>query len=167
MMHFKPAFIAAGLTLLLTLWLFGFQMQAEGIGLTVVSQLQHNGVAILCGTAIVFLFQLFRDQILGLFAGVSARTPKLVLPSKSEQPNLYRVGSLIMLLLLIALPFVASRSVVDLATLTLIYVMLGLGLNVQVGLAGLLDLGYVGFYAVGAYGYALLNQYFGLGFWEA
>lgn len=166
-MHFKPAFIAAGLTLLLTLWLFGFQMQAEGIGLTVVSQLQHNGVAILCGTAIVFLFQLFRDQILGLFAGVSARTPKLVLPSKSEQPNLYRVGSLIMLLLLIALPFVASRSVVDLATLTLIYVMLGLGLNVQVGLAGLLDLGYVGFYAVGAYGYALLNQYFGLGFWEA
>lgn len=167
MMHFKPAFIAAGLTLLLTLWLFGFQMQAEGIGLTVVSQLQHNGVAILCGTAIVFLFQLFRDQILGLFAGVSARTPKLALPSKSEQPNLYRVGSLIMLLLLIALPFVASRSVVDLATLTLIYVMLGLGLNVQVGLAGLLDLGYVGFYAVGAYGYALLNQYFGLGFWEA
>ena len=167
MMHFKPAFIAAGLTLLLTLWLFGFQMQAEGVGLTVVSQLQHNGVAILCGTAIVFLFQLFRDQILGLFAGVSARTPKLVLPSKSEQPNLYRVGSLIMLLLLIALPFVASRSVVDLATLTLIYVMLGLGLNVQVGLAGLLDLGYVGFYAVGAYGYALLNQYFGLGFWEA
>ena len=167
MMHFKPAFIAAGLTLLLTLWLFGFQMQAEGIGLTVVSKLQHNGVAILCGTAIVFLFQLFRDQILGLFAGVSARTPKLVLPSKSEQPNLYRVGSLIMLLLLIALPFVASRSVVDLATLTLIYVMLGLGLNVQVGLAGLLDLGYVGFYAVGAYGYALLNQYFGLGFWEA
>lgn len=166
-MHFKPAFIAAGLTLLLTLWLFGFQMQAEGVGLTVVSQLQHNGVAILCGTAIVFLFQLFRDQILGLFAGVSARTPKLVLPSKSEQPNLYRVGSLIMLLLLIALPFVASRSVVDLATLTLIYVMLGLGLNVQVGLAGLLDLGYVGFYAVGAYGYALLNQYFGLGFWEA
>ncbi|MFC3912962.1 high-affinity branched-chain amino acid ABC transporter permease LivM [Pseudaeromonas sharmana] len=167
MMHFKPACIAAGLTLLLTLWLFGFQMQAEGIGLTVVSQLQHNGVAIFTGTAIVFFFQLFRDQILGLFAGIGARTPKLVLPSKSNKPMLYRIGSLIMLLLLIALPFVASRSVVDLATLTLIYVMLGLGLNVQVGLAGLLDLGYVGFYAVGAYSYALLNQYFGLGFWEA
>jgi len=48
---------------------------------------------------------------------------------------------------------------------TLLYVMLGLGLNIVVGLAGLLDLGYVAFYAVGAYAYALLNQHFGLGFW--
>ncbi|WP_439331762.1 ABC transporter permease subunit, partial [Pseudomonas viridiflava] len=47
-----------------------------------------------------------------------------------------------------------------------IYVMLGLGLNIVVGLAGLLDLGYVGFYAVGAYGCALLSHYFGLSFWE-
>jgi branched-chain amino acid transport system permease protein len=47
----------------------------------------------------------------------------------------------------------------------LIYVMLGLGLNIVVGLAGLLDLGYVAFYAVGAYSYALLNYHFGLGFW--
>ena len=47
----------------------------------------------------------------------------------------------------------------------LIFVMLGLGLNIVVGLAGLLDLGYVAFYAVGAYSYALLNYHFGLGFW--
>ena len=40
----------------------------------------------------------------------------------------------------------------------LIYVMLGWGLNIVVGLAGLLDLGYVAFYAVGAYSYALLGQ---------
>ena len=44
--------------------------------------------------------------------------------------------------------------------------MLGLGLNIVVGFAGLLDLGYVGFYAVGGYTYALLNQAFGLSFWE-
>ena len=50
-------------------------------------------------------------------------------------------------------------------TTALIYVMLGLGLNIVVGLAGLLDLGYVAFYAVGAYSYALLNYHFGLGFW--
>jgi branched-chain amino acid transport system permease protein len=49
----------------------------------------------------------------------------------------------------------------------LIYVMLGLGLNIVVGLAGLLDLGYVAFYAVGAYAYALLNYHFGLTFWMA
>jgi branched-chain amino acid transport system permease protein len=47
----------------------------------------------------------------------------------------------------------------------LIYVITGLGLNIVVGLAGLLDLGYVAFYAVGAYSYALLNYHFGLGFW--
>ena len=47
----------------------------------------------------------------------------------------------------------------------LIYVMLGWGLNIVVGLAGLLDLGYVAFYAVGAYPYALLAKAFGLSFW--
>jgi branched-chain amino acid transport system permease protein len=47
----------------------------------------------------------------------------------------------------------------------LIYIMLGLGLNIVVGLAGLLDLGYVAFYAVGAYSYALLAKTFGFSFW--
>ena len=47
----------------------------------------------------------------------------------------------------------------------LIYVMLAWGLNIVVGLAGLLDLGYVAFYAVGAYCYALLGTEFGWSFW--
>jgi len=47
----------------------------------------------------------------------------------------------------------------------MIYVMLGWGLNIVVGLAGLLDLGYVAFYAIGAYSYALLSTTFGLSFW--
>ena len=47
----------------------------------------------------------------------------------------------------------------------LIYVMLAWGLNIVVGLAGLLDLGYVAFYAVGAYSYALLSSHFGFSFW--
>ena len=53
----------------------------------------------------------------------------------------------------------------DVAILVLTYVMLGWGLNIVVGLAGLLDLGYVAFYAVGAYSYALLALHFGLSFW--
>jgi len=56
---------------------------------------------------------------------------------------------------------------VQIMSLTLIYVMLATGLNIVVGLAGLLDLGYVAFYAVGAYSYALLAQYAGLSFWLA
>ena len=47
----------------------------------------------------------------------------------------------------------------------LLYILLGWGLNITVGLAGLLDLGYVAFYAVGAYGYALLAPMTGLSFW--
>jgi len=58
-----------------------------------------------------------------------------------------------------------SRLYIDLAILILTYVMLGWGLNIVVGLAGLLDLGYVAFYAVGAYSFALIAQNFGLGFW--
>jgi branched-chain amino acid transport system permease protein len=64
-------------------------------------------------------------------------------------------------------PFVFSTYQVNIMTTVLMYVMLGLGLNIVVGLAGLLDLGYVAFYAVGAYAYALLNYHFGLDFWIA
>jgi branched-chain amino acid transport system permease protein len=62
------------------------------------------------------------------------------------------------------LPFV-DRRLLDLATLILIYVMLGWGLNIVVGLAGLLDLGYVAFYAVGAYSFALLAKNYEMSFW--
>jgi len=60
-----------------------------------------------------------------------------------------------------------DRQFIDLAVLIMTYIMLGWGLNIVVGLAGLLDLGYVAFYAVGAYSFALLAQYFEIGFWTA
>lgn len=62
-------------------------------------------------------------------------------------------------------PHFFSTYQTNVMTTALMYVVLGLGLNIVVGLAGLLDLGYVAFYAVGAYTYALLNSHFGLGFW--
>jgi branched-chain amino acid transport system permease protein len=66
------------------------------------------------------------------------------------------------------MPFlpIADQRMVDLGILVLTYIMLGWGLNVVVGLAGLLDLGYVAFYAVGAYSYAIFSLSFGLNFWE-
>lgn len=60
-----------------------------------------------------------------------------------------------------------DRQFIDLAILIMTYIMLGWGLNIVVGLAGLLDLGYVAFYAVGAYSFALLATYFDFGFWMA
>jgi len=68
----------------------------------------------------------------------------------------------------VALPFTpwADRALVETLTLILTYVMLGWGLNIVVGLAGLLDLGYVAFYAVGAYSFAKFSVDLGLGFWQ-
>jgi branched-chain amino acid transport system permease protein len=66
---------------------------------------------------------------------------------------------------LVPVIFYNERYILDLGILVLTYVMLGWGLNIVVGLAGLLDLGYVAFYAVGAYSYALLATTFGLSFW--
>ena len=73
----------------------------------------------------------------------------------------------ILIVAAVALPFApfADQKTMDLSVLILTYVMLGWGLNIVVGLAGLLDLGYVAFYAVGAYTYGLLSTEFGLGFW--
>jgi branched-chain amino acid transport system permease protein len=69
--------------------------------------------------------------------------------------------------MVLAFPLIFSSYQANIMTTALMYIVLGLGLNIVVGLAGLLDLGYVAFYAVGAYSYALLNLHFDLGFWAA
>jgi branched-chain amino acid transport system permease protein len=81
---------------------------------------------------------------------------------KVRLPVLYGI-----LALAVIFPFIFSTYQVNIMTTVLLYIMLGLGLNIVVGLAGLLDLGYVAFYAVGAYCYALLGHHFGLDFWIA
>jgi branched-chain amino acid transport system permease protein len=77
----------------------------------------------------------------------------------------YTSWALIACALLVPVAFYHQRYFLDLAILIVTYMMLGFGLNIVVGLSGLLDLGYVAFYAVGAYSYALLAHYFGLSFW--
>lgn len=71
----------------------------------------------------------------------------------------------ITLALLIILPVFLNDYYRDIMTLTGIYIVLALGLNLIVGQAGLLNLGYVAFYAIGAYTYAILSTKFGLSFW--
>ncbi len=102
-------------------------------------------------------------------------TRKAEAGEKSDQPPLiqrvmkdkriYTPFLIIVALFACIFPFVFSMYQTNILITALIYVMLGLGLNIVVGLAGLLDLGYVAFYAVGAYTYALLNYHFGLTFW--
>ncbi len=78
----------------------------------------------------------------------------------------YAAAAFVAFAFLVPIIFYTNRYLLNLAILIGTYTMLGFGLNIVVGLAGLLDLGYVAFYAVGAYSYALLAQYVGLSFWS-
>lgn len=69
--------------------------------------------------------------------------------------------------IVVVFPFITSLYQTNIMITALMYVMLGLGLNIVVGLGGILNLGYAAFYMVGAYSYALLNQHYGLNFWIA
>jgi len=84
-----------------------------------------------------------------------------------SEPRLYLPVLGVILAILLIFPQVLSTYQINIMITALMYVVLGLGLNIVVGVAGLLDLGYVAFYAVGAYSYALLHLHFGLGFWTA
>jgi branched-chain amino acid transport system permease protein len=84
-----------------------------------------------------------------------------------DRPRVWRSIMAVAVAAVLSFPFFFSTYQVTIMSTALIYVMLGLGLNIVIGLAGLLDLGYVAFYAVGAYSYALLNYHFGLSFWLA
>ncbi len=96
-------------------------------------------------------------------------TGKPVMQRLMAEPRLYRPFLIALSLFGLAFPFLpfASTYQINIVTNALLYIMLGLGLNIVVGLAGLLHLGYVAFYAVGAYSYALLYYHFGIGFWAA
>jgi len=82
-----------------------------------------------------------------------------------SEPRLYKPGLSALAVFSLSFPFLFSTYQVNIMTTALMYAVLGLGLNIVVGLAGLLDLGYVAFYAVGAYSYGLLNHHFCLCFW--
>jgi branched-chain amino acid transport system permease protein len=156
--NIKNALIAAFMAGVIIAPIFGLQIVRSGMQ----THLQPEWHMILAGMAIVFAFQMIRPYLRRAVkrSGTTRKMPVLTEPMRR---------GLIFLLIAIALiwPFFTGRAQVDIATLVLIYVMLGLGLNIVVGFAGLLDLGFVGFYAVGAYTYALLYHWAGWGFWEA
>lgn len=163
-LHFKSAIFSAIVVAILTAVLLGVRLTQVGSQLTVV--VADNAVfwKIAAAAGFIFLYNLLRDWIDRAKAAIPR--PEGLKSNPLDVPLVQKLVWLVIILAALAFPFLAGRSQIDLATLVLIYVMLGLGLNIVVGLAGLLDLGYVGFYAVGAYTYALLAQYFGIGFWS-
>ena len=113
----------------------------------------------------VFYFQKERRRE-RVAAGRLAEREPLIQVVLREPRYLYPLSGAVLLFALV-FPSLFSTYQTNIMITALMYVVLGLGLNIVVGLAGLLDLGYVAFYAVGAYSYALLNYHFELGFWMA
>jgi len=92
------------------------------------------------------------------------------LPPKGQR--ILKITSLVVLIfILLVLPQVLGLFLSEVLTIVGLYILLGLGLNIVVGFAGLLDLGYVAFFAVGAYTTAILTSpelgFFNLSFWAA
>ena len=167
----KRASFSALLVALVSGPILGLRLRTEGVGLVVQSDDALSWWLIAGAVVLMFFWQLLRDYVpVPAFLGARAQTSSAQtcgVRAWLRLPKTQRLVIGVLTLLALAWPFFGSRGAVDIATLVLIYIMLGIGLNVVVGLAGLLDLGYVGFYAVGAYTYALLSQYWGWGFWQA
>lgn len=164
-LNFVNAIISTFVMLVLASFLMGLQLALDGTRLVVHGAGEVRWMWIAIGCAVVFFFQLFRPLMQQGMKKISG--PSWVLPSFDATTTRQKLLVALIIVAAVVWPFLVSRGTVDIATLTLIYIMLGLGLNVVVGLSGLLVLGYGGFYAIGAYTYALLNHYYGLGFWES
>jgi branched-chain amino acid transport system permease protein len=160
----KECLAAAFVALVLFLPLVGMHaIRGEG-GLTLNFRFGWVAIgvaAVFAGRLLLVALRTVRPGTIGIVTAPIARIPALFGP----YTQFLVIGGVLFAVVMPFLPF-ANRYVVDIATTVLIYVMLGWGLNIVVGLAGLLDLGYVAFYAIGAYSYALLAINFDLSFWE-
>ena len=164
-LYIKSAIFSAIVVLILSAILLGVRLTQVGTELALVGADADVLWKVGAATVLIFLYNLFRDPIERVLGLIPKPTLSPGLRDLSQRQFIQRLLWCFIIAGALIFPFLGSRSQIDLATLVLIYVMLGLGLNIVVGLAGLLDLGYVGFYAVGAYTYAMLAQYFGIGFW--
>ncbi|APC15591.1 high-affinity branched-chain amino acid ABC transporter permease LivM [Pseudomonas frederiksbergensis] len=164
--NLKQALFSALLVWAVAYPVLGLKLSIAGINLEVQGASTSTLIIIAACSVLMFLRVIFDRQ----YTAAMRSVPKgKLIPAGASHfltlPSTQRWVIMGLIAAALVWPFFGSRGAVDIATLILIYVLLGLGLNIVVGLAGLLDLGYVGFYAVGAYSYALLSHYYGLSFW--
>ncbi|MCB1496638.1 MAG: high-affinity branched-chain amino acid ABC transporter permease LivM [Bauldia sp.] len=162
----KDAVIAGLIALALAGPMVGLRTETAIGGLS----LSQHWLPVAVIVAVVFLGRLLLNLFVWRTGGrtkpITATSFRL-LPSGEQLEKWRWPGLVAAIAFTIVMPFLpfADRYWMDQAIVVLTYCMLGWGLNVVVGLAGLLDLGYVAFYAVGAYSFALLATNFDLGFW--
>lgn len=160
-----------GRALLTSIWFMILTFPVMGIRLNLVEdRIEWQFTRILALGCAIFFLALLWDWAFGRKA---RGLPIIVIPPRissawyemATSQNVRRglLGSITICLL--AIPLAGSFYQTNILISAMLYIILALGLNIVVGLAGQLVLGYVAFYAVGAYAYGLLHQYFGLGFW--
>lgn len=168
----KPVF--AGLTMVLLIGLLAetiiLAWGNQGLGLAIRRVVfARRGLSIL-GAALVFLI------VAGLNAWWGSRGEQIkgrvnALPP-GQQRNVRWGGIALGILVMLFLPVLLRTYLTEVIDNVGIYILMGLGLNIVVGLAGLLDLGYVAFFAIGAYVMGVLTSYgelgiAGMSFWAA
>jgi len=160
------AFKQAGLAALVAFGLFSLLIGIRTVTGPTGALVLHERIGLLAIFVVVAFVGVFAREVLlrGEPANVARYVPAGM---KTAAARLAPFAGPAFLAFALAVPiiFYDSRYLLDLSIQILTYVMLGWGLNIVVGLAGLLDLGYVAFYAVGAYSYALLGTEFGWSFW--
>jgi branched-chain amino acid transport system permease protein len=174
---FAKAIKDAGLAFIVSLLIFGplIGLKTEqNMSNVLVVQSQFGLMAIFVGIITVGRF-LMSAFIQPYFAGrvkpaKPVMTPEMIVAAAERSRRVSRRALIFLfvypILMVVLFGFQGSIKWVDnFGVQILIYVMLGWGLNIVIGLAGLLDLGYVAFYAVGAYSYALLAINYDLSFW--
>ncbi|MDX1922290.1 MAG: high-affinity branched-chain amino acid ABC transporter permease LivM [Alphaproteobacteria bacterium] len=155
------SFVAALLAAVLFLHFIGLRTVDNAQGLSIVPEWNNFALCV----AGVFVAR-FAFGIFGSLKTHESKKPLFVFPSNHA---FYNKLFLAMFVIVVVLPFtpVSSRYVLDVVTLILTYMVLAYGLNLVVGLTGLLDLGFAAFYGLGAYAFALLALQLGLNFWVA
>ena len=107
------------------------------------------------------------EKIFEIAKFMPAALRQLNVRGKLQQKKYLRPALISVLAVALIYPFVSGMYQTNIMTTALMYVILGLGLNIVIGLGGMLHLGYAAFYMIGAYTYAILNQNFGVSFWIA
>jgi len=157
-------------SIIVSLW-FGFLlfpfMGMEKSAITALMKSAISGGIIFCGIILFEGIKMFLTASGGIAVSNNIKGGLQSVHNIFKKAILNKGLLLVLLILLIFVPFALNNYYIDILTITGIYAILALGLNIVVGLAGLLDLGYIAFYAIGAYSYGILNTEFGIPFWPA
>ena len=149
------------------IWLFGLLWPLLGI---------HADGTLSFGNAFTVWFYIFAVTVVFVIGAVLNKQGLLTWisqPAGTLRTKLTALNStipqwvwlVVVAILAFIFPLVTGRYEQDVAINVLVYICLGLGLNIVIGLAGMLDLGYIAFYGVGAYTYAILSVNYQFSFW--